>query len=112
MAEFAQRVNTHIVPIGQISRQAKLNDDGRPSLNTIRDSGGWEEVCDNVLLLHSPAKNELDIIIAKQRDGEAGEDVVVRLPFNRDTLVLGNRDYSNVNDPKGISRLNLRRNAA
>ena len=108
-AEFAQRVNCHVVMLAQINRGNKMNDDGRPSLNTIKDSGGWEEVCDNVLLLHPSAKDQLDIIVGKQRDGEAGNDVVIRLPFDKETLTLGNRDYRNVKDPKGLSHLNLRK---
>ena len=107
-SEFAQKTMCHVVMLAQISRDVKLNDDGRPSLATIKGSGGWEEVCDNVMLLHAPSKTELDIIIGKQRDGEAGDNVVVRLPFDTRTLSLGNRDYRNVNDPKGVSRLSLR----
>ena len=106
---FAKRMHLHVVMLAQINRDARLNDDGRPSLNTIKGSGGWEETCDNVLLLHQEVEDQLDIIIAKQRDGEGGDSVVVRLPFDKTTLTIGNRDYRNVHDPKGYSSLHLRK---
>jgi len=107
-SSFAQRAKCHVMMLAQINRDAKFNDDGRPSLNTIKGSGAWEEVCDNVFLLHCPDHGLLDIIIGKQRDGEAGDDVVVRMPIEVSTLTIADRDFQNVDDPSGVSRLDIR----
>ena len=114
-ARFAVRENLHVVFLAQILRaftQQKGDDEERrPNMAWIRDSGGWEEVADTVMLLDSPDKKKrnLDIIIGKQRDGEAGDNVFVRLPFDTKTLKLGGEaDWGSIKDPKGISSLHIR----
>jgi replicative DNA helicase len=71
------------VPVGlfhQLNRDTTKNDEGRPTLSNLKNSGATEEHADNVALFHRPGyykrddtkKDEAEIIIAKQRDGETG----------------------------------------
>ena len=71
------------IPVGlyhQLSRQTTKNEDSRPSLTDLKNSGEIEERADNVALLHRPGyykredgrENEAEIILAKQRDGATG----------------------------------------
>lgn len=77
------------VPVGlyhQLKRESTKNEDNRPTLTDLKNSGALEEKADNVALFHRPAyykrdeatKNEAEILIAKQRDGETG---VVKCEF-------------------------------
>ena len=76
--EIAQRYGNHFCMLAQISRGGA---EGRPTMDWIKGSGGYEEVADTVLLLHRPDPRTLDVIIGKQRNGEGGDAVFVRMPF-------------------------------
>ena len=71
------------VPVGvyhQLKRESTKNEDSRPSMVDLKNSGEIEERADNVALFHRPSyykrdeatKYDAEIIIAKQRDGETG----------------------------------------
>lgn len=91
--ELADRTKSHVVMLANLLRGSKLySTDGRPTMEWIRDSGGWEEVCDTVLLLHPGEEGFLDVIFGKQRDGPAGNHVFARLPFDKTTLTIGDID--------------------
>ncbi len=64
----------------QLKRESTKNEDSRPSMVDLKNSGEIEERADNVALFHRPSyykrdeatKYDAEIIIAKQRDGETG----------------------------------------
>jgi len=75
---MAQTYKTHLCLLHQISRKAEERKGKRPELSDLKGSGGYEEIPDVVMLLHRPKaykhfrrKDELEITIAKQRDGES-----------------------------------------
>lgn len=87
-------LNIHQNLVVQIGRAAEKRKDKRPLLQHLKDSGGFEEVADNVLLLYRPAyyqraedteeeevaldtMQDLEIIIAKQRQGKANQKVML-----------------------------------
>ncbi|HPE70133.1 MAG TPA: DnaB-like helicase C-terminal domain-containing protein [Thermotogota bacterium] len=73
-----------VVVVGsQLNRQVELRAEKIPFLADLRDSGAIEQDCDAVLLLYRPAyydpdadPERLELILAKQRDGETGVQVV------------------------------------
>jgi len=80
---LAKLYNVHLVLLHQISRKAEEKKDKRPALEDLKGSGGYEEVPDLVLLLHRPKaakqfrrKDEIEIRVAKQRDGLSGFTVI------------------------------------
>jgi replicative DNA helicase len=80
---LAKLYNVHLVLLHQISRKAEEKKDKRPALEDLKGSGGYEEIPDLVLLLHRPKaakqfrrKDEIEIRVAKQRDGLSGFTVI------------------------------------
>jgi len=94
---LARELNVPIVAIAQLSRRVE-QEQRRPRLSDLRESGAIEQDADVVLLLHrSPevsdepdetAGNEADIIVAKQRNGPTG---VVPLVFQKRYLRFESR---------------------
>ena len=85
LKEISVRDGKVIMVAAQLLRAADRTQ--RPVLADIKESGGVEEKADIVLLLHYAAKRdqarsqtELDIIIAKNRDGATGVETVRFLP--------------------------------
>jgi replicative DNA helicase len=79
---MAKELRVPVLCLAQLSRDGGTGD--RPSLTSLRGSGGLEEVADTVLLLHRPDYYDqadrpglIEVIVAKARDGERG--VVVNL---------------------------------
>lgn len=77
--EMAVRKNFAAILISQINRDASNAEDKRPKLWQLKSSGFLEEHADTVLLTHwdyhyntQSAKDDFEVIIAKQRDGETG----------------------------------------
>ena len=79
---MAKELRVPVLCLAQLSRDGGTGE--RPSLTSLRGSGGLEEVADTVLLLHRPDYYDqsdrpglIEVIVAKARDGERG--VVVNL---------------------------------
>jgi len=79
--------NIPVVASHQLNR-ANENECQRPQLSDLRDSGSLEQDSDTVLLLDSPAnrkgsgevdRNQIDVIIAKQRNGARGGVIPLRM---------------------------------
>jgi len=80
---LAKQYDTHLCLVHQISRKAEERKDKRPEIADLKGSGGYEEIPDLILLLHRPRaykqfrrKDEIEIVVAKQRDYEAGMTLV------------------------------------
>lgn len=93
LREFAREYGIGVIALSQLSRQVEQRDDKRPQLSDLRDSGSIEQDADTVAFLFREAyylekaknkaddkeaerlarlidvQNELEFIIAKQRNG-------------------------------------------
>ncbi|GLK78021.1 replicative DNA helicase [Methylopila jiangsuensis] len=95
MKDMAIELGCAVIVLCQLNRQTEQRDNKRPTLGDLRESGRIEEDADNVLLLYREAyylertkrdgesafdrqtrigevAHDLEIIVAKQRQGETG----------------------------------------
>ena len=89
---IAKEFDCPVISLAQLSRQVEQRQDKRPMLSDLRESGSIEEDADVVIFLYRDSyysKNEedkkLEMIIAKQRNGEVG---VVNTTYNKFTGVI------------------------
>ena len=70
------KLDIPIIILGQLNRSVEGRTDKRPKLSDLRESGAIEQDATHVFLLYQDDaleyKNLLEIIIAKQRDGNVG----------------------------------------
>lgn len=90
---LATEFNVPILCLVQLNRDLKNRPDKRPCLFDIRESGAIEQDADIVLLLHREGiynenvpKNLLEVIIAKNRHGEANR--LIKLDFDLKTQLI------------------------
>lgn len=81
---LAKRLGITVVLLAQLNRDgAKMGGERPPTIETLRGSGSLEQDADLVILLHQPqsrngvtkqyeSKGELQLIVAKQRNGPTG----------------------------------------
>lgn len=75
----------------QLNRQQVGRKGGEPLLSDLRESGGIEANADAVLLLHQPGQgDDMDVIVAKQRNGPLGK---ARLRMNGEIARLGSPGF-------------------
>lgn len=70
---LGKELNVPVILLSQLNRDG---DGHRPTLKTLRDSGAIEQDADVVMFLHRPdpnRRNEIQLIVEKQRDGETGD---------------------------------------
>ncbi len=95
---LARELEVPVVAIAQLSRRVE-QEQRRPRLSDLRESGAIEQDADVVLLLHRPYEpgeeedgeipgTQADLIIAKQRNGPVG---LVRLVFQKRYLRFESR---------------------
>lgn len=105
LKQTAQDFNIPIVALAQLTRRNE-QENSRPRLSDLRDSGGIEEAADQVILLHNPnfyaenkpALEEIEAIVAKSRHGGTG---LTKLQFDRKrtTFISSVRPIGTVEDP-------------
>jgi len=89
---MARELNVPVIALSQLSREVEKRNDKRPTLSDIRESGAIEQDADLVIFLHREAYynheektedeiEEVDIIIAKHRNGPTGD---LKLAFEKD----------------------------
>lgn len=86
---IAKEFNCPVVSLAQLSRSVEKRNDKRPILSDLRESGSIEEDADVVMFLYRDAyytkdenDNSLEIIIAKNREGETG---IIKAKYNKYT---------------------------
>lgn len=93
LKSLAKELNAPVIALAQLNREVGKRKDKRPDLSDIRESGQIEQDADIVALLHrddyynpeSERKGIMDIIVAKNRNGETDTLPVV---FRKDTQRL------------------------
>jgi replicative DNA helicase len=99
---IAREFNIPIIALSQLSRNVENRIEKRPVLSDLRESGSIEQDADLVLMLYrknyynlndSDPSNEIELIIAKQRNGPVG---TVKLKFNEKSNKFSNlKDETN-----------------
>jgi replicative DNA helicase len=75
---LAMELRVPVIAVSQLNRGPEQRADKKPQLSDLRESGAIEQDCDKVLLLHHDAENEikaaseLEVIVAKNRQGQTG----------------------------------------
>ena len=82
---LAKELDIPIIALSQLSRGVETRGDKRPMLSDLRESGAIEQDADNVLFLYrpeyygiptwednTPTANEVEVVIAKFRNGTTG----------------------------------------
>jgi replicative DNA helicase len=79
---IAKAANTHIAIVHQIRRSSEKGKVKKPTMESLKNSGGYEEIADLIVLMHrakyyNPDLDEdvIEYIIAKQRRGEMNKTV-------------------------------------
>lgn len=90
LADLSKELNVAIIALSQLSRAVDLRPDHRPVLGDLRESGQIEAAADLVLFPFNPLfyqpddarkeVEEVEIIVAKQRDGQTGSARAVWMP--------------------------------
>lgn len=84
---LAKEFDIPVFTAAQLSRATEQTKDAKPMLSHLKESGGLEENADVVMFLHRPDEvkpNEVDLIIAKHRNGRIGKaDLLYRPELTR-----------------------------
>ena len=91
LKQIARILGVPVVVAAQLNRQSATRDDKRPMLSDLRDSGAIEQDADVVLMLYRDSyydqaaenDNTVEIIVAKQRQGESNR--IVKARFDKKT---------------------------
>ncbi len=97
---LARELNVPVIAVSQLNRSVETREGHTPRISDLRESGSIEQDADVIMLLHredyydsEKNKNEVDVNIAKQRNGPTGK---FKLTFLREILRF--EDYSGISD--------------
>lgn len=90
---IAKEYKCPVITLAQLSRSVEQRQDKRPMLSDIRESGSIEQDADMVMFLYRDSyynkeddDNELEVIVAKHRDGPTG---IAKVYYNKSTGEMG-----------------------
>jgi len=97
---LAREMDAPVVALSQLSRACETRTDHRPILSDLRESGAIEQDADIVMFLYrdeyyhedSEQKNQAELIIAKQRNGQTG---TIRLRWMGEFTKFKSFNYNN-----------------
>ncbi len=98
LKNIAREFNCPVVCLSQLSRDVEKRNDKRPMMSDLRDSGSIEQDADVIAFLYrdeyynkeSESKDIMEIIIAKQRNGQTGPIIVI---YKKETGKILNIDW-------------------
>jgi replicative DNA helicase len=97
---LARELNVPVIAVSQLNRSVETREGHTPRISDLRESGSIEQDADVIMLLHredyydsEKNKGEVDVNIAKQRNGPTGK---FKLSFLREILRF--EDYSGISD--------------
>lgn len=101
LKEMARELKIPVIALSQLSRNVERRDSQVPVMADLRDSGSIEQDADIVMFLYreeyykkdTENKNEVDIIIAKNRQGATTSEPI-KLVFNKSCSYFANRAVS------------------
>lgn len=75
LKQLAREQNVCVIAIASMNRGGTGRADKKPLLTDLRESGSIESDADLVILMHRPSDDspDIDVIVAKQRNGPLGE---------------------------------------
>lgn len=101
---IAKELNVCVVVLSQLNRACEQRNNKRPMLSDLRDSGNVEQDADQIIFLYrddyyaeregreSSKPGILEILIAKNRDGEAG---IIELYYNTEYQIITEKSVFN-----------------
>lgn len=104
LKSIAKELNVCVVILSQLNRACEQRNNKRPMLSDLRDSGNIEQDADQIVFLYRDdyyAEREgrerarpgiLEILIAKNRDGEAG---IIELYYNTEYQIITEKSIFN-----------------
>ena len=106
---LAKELNIPVIALSQLSRATEARANRRPQLSDLRESGSIEQDCDGCIFIYLPAKGganedenqqpiteeDVDLIIAKQRNGETGTE---RFKWRKETTSFRDLKWSHRRD--------------
>lgn len=91
LKNMAKALEVPVMAAAQLNRQVTYRSEKIPMLSDLRDSGSLEQDADIVIFLYQEGdqqSNMIDVSIAKNRDGDAGE--IAKLYFQKHITRFGN----------------------
>lgn len=86
LKEIARQCEVPVLVLSQLNRRVEMRgENSKPYLSDLRDSGAIEQDADIVTFLMRGKRNELKILISKNRNGPLGE---AELLYQRETSVI------------------------
>lgn len=100
LKQLARELSIPVIALSQLSRNVERRESNRPVLSDLRESGSIEQDADIVLFLHSEdyynresePTGEMDVMIAKNRQGMTGTLKFRFLPNQSKFYALANRE--------------------